>query len=343
MRRTSAQDQTTVQSAYPSTRDGDAPLEGALGFDRTAASTLITPYTSLLPIRESGFTQTGPGRFEIKGRVLSAGCVRIGRLELSVPTSAYVVPEDGWLAFLLPLAWKGDYRFNGQAPGPGRVFLSSSPDGYFSSGGARTTLGGGVRQRDFAEALAALRGLDAERVDVRDGVLDLTPAAAASLRETILGVLGSSAVQGGHERDAAFSAHLEETLIGALVDAYGSARVLPEPERRFVPAATVARRAEDYLRSATSGRVTMAGLCAATGVGTTALNAAFHEVHGVPPLRLLRLRRLMQLREALLRSDRLRSAVKRAAIGQGFTESGRLARSYVRLFGELPSETLGRG
>lgn len=71
------------------------------------------------------------------------------------------------------------------------------------------------------------------------------------------------------------------------------------------------------------------------------------EVHarvhlGVSPHRYLRLTRLNQAYEALLRADPGKSLVKEIAADHSFHQLGRFSVEYRRLFGEMPSETLQR-
>ena len=87
-------------------------------------------------------------------------------------------------------------------------------------------------------------------------------------------------------------------------------------------------------------RVSLADLCAAASVSKSTLYLAFQRVCGQPPLEYFYRRRLTRARLSLLESSPQRGAVKRAALDTGFTELGRFAVEYRRLFGESPSATL---
>jgi AraC-like DNA-binding protein len=88
--------------------------------------------------------------------------------------------------------------------------------------------------------------------------------------------------------------------------------------------------------------LTLADLCAAAGVGKSALYTAFHRVCGVSPLAYFHKRRLTQARSLLINSEPRSGAVKHAALSAGLTALGRFSVEYRQLFGESPSITLNR-
>ena len=86
--------------------------------------------------------------------------------------------------------------------------------------------------------------------------------------------------------------------------------------------------------------ISLADLCAADGVGKSALYLAFQIWWGEPPIAYFHKHRLAKTRSHLLSSDPERGAIKQAALCVGLTELGRFSRDYRRLFGESPSVTL---
>jgi hypothetical protein len=66
------------------------------------------------------------------------------------------------------------------------------------------------------------------------------------------------------------------------------------------------------------------------------------EIYGVAPMRLLRVRRLRQLRDALAGLPDQREKIGALAATFGFRHMGQLAIDYRNLHGESPSETLRR-
>lgn len=81
-------------------------------------------------------------------------------------------------------------------------------------------------------------------------------------------------------------------------------------------------------------------LCRATQVSERTLRNIFHELFGVGPMRLLKVRQLREIRAALLRADPQRDTVTRIAARFGIWDFSLFARNYKALFGESPSRTL---
>ena len=84
------------------------------------------------------------------------------------------------------------------------------------------------------------------------------------------------------------------------------------------------------------------GANTAAQVSARSLEKIFCERYGLPPVRYLKLRRLHATRRALLRSGPADTTVTQIAIAHGFAHLGRFSADYAALFGEPPSETLGR-
>jgi AraC-like DNA-binding protein len=84
----------------------------------------------------------------------------------------------------------------------------------------------------------------------------------------------------------------------------------------------------------------ISALCRALAVGEGTLRKAFHEIHGLPPCRHLRMLRLSRTRRALLTADCRLTTVTEIAMCFGFGELGRFSVEYRKAFGESPSQTL---
>jgi AraC family ethanolamine operon transcriptional activator len=92
-----------------------------------------------------------------------------------------------------------------------------------------------------------------------------------------------------------------------------------------------------------SGRPPRLGeLCRRLGVSERTLRSAFVDTLGMAPARYLRLRRLHLLRAALAVADGQRSCVAAIARRFGYSDCGRMAAEYYKIFGEYPSTTLQR-
>jgi AraC-like DNA-binding protein len=83
-------------------------------------------------------------------------------------------------------------------------------------------------------------------------------------------------------------------------------------------------------------------ICAAISVSERTLRAACEEYLEMGPIRYLTLRRMHQVRRALLDADPSKATVTSVVTDHGFWELGRFSVAYRALFGESPSETLRR-
>ncbi len=99
-------------------------------------------------------------------------------------------------------------------------------------------------------------------------------------------------------------------------------------------------RATEYLRNRLDTPVSIAQLCRVSGVSERTLQYAFRDEFGISPTEFMRRRRLHAVRQKLITASASDNTVYQTAFEYGFSELGRFAADYRRLFGELPSETL---
>ena len=85
---------------------------------------------------------------------------------------------------------------------------------------------------------------------------------------------------------------------------------------------------------------TVSELCANVNVSRRTLEVAFQTIVGKSPLQFLTQRRLCRAYVDLKRAKDKSIRVTDIAFAHGFTELGRFANRYQKIFGELPSETL---
>ena len=111
---------------------------------------------------------------------------------------------------------------------------------------------------------------------------------------------------------------------------------MPRPTRR----PDLVRQARDYLTARASEPVSIEAVAQDLGVSYRALNYAFQDALGVSPYRYHLMERLHAARRALQARN---ATVTEACMRHGFSTPSRFARHYRRLFGELPSATLGNG
>lgn len=101
--------------------------------------------------------------------------------------------------------------------------------------------------------------------------------------------------------------------------------------------------ADGFLRANIDRPVYTDELCAALHVSARTLHQSFAAVYGMSPHAYLKRRRLVLVRRALRSARDDRPMVKSIVLAHGFWHLGRFAHEYAAMFGEMPSETLGRG
>ncbi len=98
----------------------------------------------------------------------------------------------------------------------------------------------------------------------------------------------------------------------------------------------------DYIMANLSEPLSVASISAACGTHARTLNREFRAQYGLSIMAYVRRERLNRAREQLLAADPDGTTVSSVALESGFGHLGRFAIEYRRVFGERPSETLGR-
>lgn len=142
------------------------------------------------------------------------------------------------------------------------------------------------------------------------------PAVAPSVEATFLAMLYSSLRREQHDPES----YVGETSLSA------------------VPAHV--KRAEAFIRSHLTEDIRLEDIVAAVGVPTRTLYNGFQKFRGIGPMQWLRIQRLERARLDLADASNSTITVTDVAIRYCASNFGRFARSYLELFGELPSETL---
>ena len=89
--------------------------------------------------------------------------------------------------------------------------------------------------------------------------------------------------------------------------------------------------------------VTISKVAAAANMSQRSLRLAFQESIGISPRKYLHWHRMHKVHHELNTKGAASTSITEAASDWGFTELGRFAVEYKRLFGESPSTTLGKG
>ena len=296
---------------------------------------------SMLPLAEASVVQLKPGPAPTNLEIFSSDKIAVMGLHHHVASIGVVVFKPDCFGFMW---WDGNEkcRINGELARRTVIYSQGEQGGFHAAGGARQTMGIVVRRNDFIESLAALRGVGPEDVGLKRAALELLPGAAARFRYDVNKILSNAVVPGSDSSITANPVNPGDAMFGLLVEAYLQASPASLREDRPRRPEQIVRRAEERFFSAKGSPVSLADLCAATGVSQSTLYRAFDTVCGEPPLAYFHKRRLAEARRALLKSPPCRGGVKRAAISAGMTEFGRFSVEYRQLFGESPSTTLDK-
>ena len=132
---------------------------------------------------------------------------------------------------------------------------------------------------------------------------------------------------------------LERALLGGLLELATGPRSDRSNGTSRIDRRRVLASVEGLLDARPSQPLYIADLCAATGLPERTLRFILVEQYGTSPIRLLRCRRLCELRRCLQAGGTGSESLARIASRYGFRHMGTLAADYRTLFGVLPSET----
>jgi AraC-like DNA-binding protein len=138
------------------------------------------------------------------------------------------------------------------------------------------------------------------------------------------------------------AAALEARILEALIAMLASAAP-PDDGLATRNGQAIVRRVLDHIEAAGPRPIALVELCAAGRCSAKTLETVFRQTIGETPNRYLRRRRLWAAHRMLQDADPALATVTQIATACGFWELGRFAAAYRRLFGQLPSTTLGCG
>jgi AraC family ethanolamine operon transcriptional activator len=147
------------------------------------------------------------------------------------------------------------------------------------------------------------------------------------------------------QNDEAFDAAAAEFWKQSIVEIMTAAIRLNDPtdsDRPLPSALKIVRKVEDYLDQAGTVPVHISEICGKLNVSRRTLHRAFHDALSIGPVTFLQRRRLCDVRSAIRDGDPATTTIAEIALQHGFLNLGRFSGYYRSLFGEYPSETLGR-
>ena len=296
-----------------------------------------------VPVLEQEMVQLGRGDASFES-VMACGrdCI-VHEMQFGPRYAAHLVVDPTWCMFFAPIAWRGDFIFNGREVRRNELMISARPDGYATLGQERHTLAIGMRRARLQAVCEALSGSAHANPRDLDHRVTLASPMGRAVRAAALGILRGPAEcilpNGRRVLPKAAEAELITAMALLLMeqDVWTTFR-----DPGTVDAMAVVRKAKHMIDARNPQPATLADLCAAGGTSKAWLHKCFVEVHGISPMAYLRFRRLTFARERLLDTVDPPRSVKDVSLSLGFANGGRFAAAYAAIYGETPAATLTR-
>jgi len=285
------------------------------------------------PERRRQYVQIRAGRFEGALTERSDGVVALAREHWGAALRVRCARPPGYVVFSA-VALDAEATWCGIPLGP-RSVIELGRDWEIATRGALEAVSFAVA-RDALEQTERLLSGGEEEPRSENRLVAPAVAHADALRQRIASaLLASDLAPAGRE-----------SLRNEFLELAARLRRAPAPADAHVASGSrrraAVRRVEEFLDAQERAVPSLAELCSVAGVSERTLEYAFQEQLGMPPGRVLRLRRLNQVRRELRAADPGTTRVTDVAMRWGFRQLGRFAADYRALFGERPSETLAR-
>jgi AraC-like DNA-binding protein len=292
-----------------------------------------------VPEVSASLVVTGPGPIKSRLTWVNMRRLRLILVEATRPRIAFVSLGPAPVFVSLPMQGDAPVVWNGVPMRNGMLLFHARRD-QFHQRSAGTIRWGliAVARNDLAAHARALLGAEPAWPQTTK-ILRPPSSLFAEIRHLHTKACGLARTRPDMLAHREVARALEQDLLHALVNALAGPEVCDNAARRQRHAAIMARF-EKVLAAQGDRQLSMAELCAGTGVPERALRLCCQEFLGLSPTAYVRMRRLNLVRAALLRSDPAIATVGGIARHHGFSELGRFAAAYRAVFGESPSATL---
>lgn len=321
--------------SLPTSRDAASPVR----FVRTMDTDDLV---AAQPDKNRRYVQLRPGAMESELLDARLGNVQVFRERLGAGMFVQAAPPAHLVPFGVVLSTRGAIRFCG------REFLATSiaqategvwdirfegPIDYVSC----------VFQRPwFDQEVGALLGHAPPKDWFRNGGRPASTSTLGRLGLTIAQVLKQLRRRDSLLASGRIRRTIESEIVRLATAVLTSATSAPLRLAPYGQRQRAVRRVIEYLTDRHDPDTTISALCRIGGVSERTLEYGFRERLGMTPVRFLKVTRLNGARRDLLGATSPATTVTDVALHWGFSELGRFAGDYRRLFGELPSETLRR-
>ena len=230
-----------------------------------------------------------------------------------------------------------------------RITVDKNRSCILPSGGASVVgeYGPGYRQtalrieaKNLTEKLIALTGLPINRALEFEWMVNLETSSSQHLRrmmELLMQILDSAVT----ETPSLAIAEFEQALMVAFLCAnrHNYSHLLERRPSNSAP--WQVRRAEEYIEANWDRPISVEDVAAVAGVSARSIFRTFQQSRGYSPLAFAKQVRLRHARCILNLADAT-TTVTDVAFACGFGDLGHFSKDYRRMFGELPSQALGR-
>lgn len=256
------------------------------------------------------------------------------RTSRSLSQSCLVWPDSIWLG--IPLNDKQESRINGLALEadnimcrPGNTeFELTTPDDF-------DIFGIVINEHQLLEQ-ASRQGIDINWMDITANERLAIPAGTlSSIKYLLSRLLDQALVQ-------QTPSHLtQDLIIMGLLDIFEKEAPNQKIHTSYRHRHEIVRTAREYVAQHPDTALTLSELCEACHTSRRTLQNSFETILGLSPIQYLRFTRLNGVRRDLKTADHSET-VGDIAARWGFWHLGQFAKDYKNVFGELPSESLGR-
>lgn len=299
----------------------------------------VDEHAARLPQWDQVYDQVSAGRFSGELEHLRLGPIELFRERTEPAVLQRGQSRPGTLTMGIALGGSSPGWFNGHAVRPGQPFaLRSGREFVLATRGAF----------DVVAICAEIEYLDEYSHRVGDiGLEDCAlghavfepRADADGLSELILTTLETARESPRLLQQALLRNLLIQTLCGALLARMRVSQPRSAIEKTVASRQRVVHEARSYMSVHADEPIAVPDLCQAIHVSRRTLQYSFQDVLNMSPVSYLRALRLNGARRELRRGGD--EPVADRAARWGFWHPSRFAADYRRMFGELPSETLG--
>ncbi|MCU9840089.1 helix-turn-helix domain-containing protein [Ruegeria sp. WL0004] len=273
----------------------------------------------------------------------ATGTVTLGRIALIGEATIGTKLDKAFVNFTLPVVQAETWTINGRSGDGNAFFFNADMDEGYINAPSRYGYFGRVPKDALRQELTALLGRNPEASAMQKGIVSVSSGLKTRLIRTFERLLSRASGRPLFPKPARAARIFEAEIVHALaVTVLDTRRTTAEMPVVAGGLPRLVGEAVALFDAAEPGSLTLKDICSALAVSAPTLNMAFQEVTGTTPMRFYRMKRLVAVRQDLLLQSGAVSAVKQAAMRQGFHDPSRMSALYRQVYNELPSETVVR-